>query len=628
MASSLPCASVSQLLYRRRMCRASGSIPCASNMVHCSISPDEPEQRPDSAPTWRLLLASSFVTAASLFVPLTATANTSSGTSSTVGTASRKGRTIVSIPVPATDPTLENLSSVSTPLATPTHQPEKEKTSVEKFKKSDEAEKVTPPRVKANAFVRHAAATVGPCVVRIDVDFDESDYGQQYALTTNQENARNDESLDRKRVPVSRNNNIETKTKNAKKNASHGQGCGLVFDSTEGLVVTNAHVIKNRDAVRVTFTDGRSCVGEVVGVDALTDIALVKVHTQDAGLLSNSDGSTPPHPNTPPLPPSPLLGDSDTLEVGDWVTAVGNPFGLDNTVTLGIVSNLKRTSAELGIPNRRVAFLQTDCAINPGNSGGPLVNEFGEVVAMNTAIRADASGIGFAIPINEVKKVIDVLVTGKNVHHPHVGVRMINIGSGEDDRNLDGKESSSNGKKGFELFRGMRKNSEGTGTDKGSSTNTNRGVLIVEVFPNSPAHKAGVKPGDVCVEMDGFVVSAASEIRDAVENSHGATLNLTVLRNGRRVEVNMCAVDCATGAGVPAGEEEGRHGDTGDGTSVNENESSTSSTEPSIFSEPKEEHWDGVVQERAELHGRAEHAQSMKNDQQNEDVGRAPTSNA
>ena len=127
------------------------------------------------------------------------------------------------------------------------------------------------------------------------------------------------------------------------------------------------------------------------------------------------------------IPEAPTLGDSSTLEVGDWVIALGNPFGLDNTITLGIVSNLRRTSAELGIPDRRVDFVQTDCAINPGNSGGPLMNEFGEVIAMNTAVRADAEGIGFAIPINDVRKVVEQLAEGRRVPHPRLGVQMVTL---------------------------------------------------------------------------------------------------------------------------------------------------------------------------------------------------------
>lgn len=237
----------------------------------------------------------------------------------------------------------------------------------------------TPPhrrqRKKMNAFVREAAERVGPCVVRIDVDFGGGRGGGGGAWR------------------------------------GHGQGCGLVFDSDAGLVITNAHVVEGKGRVVVTFTDGRVYGGCVIGSDALTDIALVRIEPR------------PDHT----LPRVPPVGDSSTLEVGDWVIALGNPFGLDNTITLGIVSNLHRTSAELGIPDRRVDFLQTDCAINPGNSGGPLVNEFGEVVAINTAIRADAEGIGFAIPINDVQRVVKLLAAGQRVQHPFIGIQMVTL---------------------------------------------------------------------------------------------------------------------------------------------------------------------------------------------------------
>ena len=172
----------------------------------------------------------------------------------------------------------------------------------------------------------------------------------------------------------------------------------MVIDAIEGYVVTNSHVVKSEENVKVTFIDGNVYDGEVKGVDTLTDIAL---------LIKPRAGHALPWAT---------LGDSDNVEVGDYAIALGNPLGLDNSVTLGIISNVHRTSAELGITDRRVDFVQTDCAINPGNSGGPLVNEFSEVVALNTAIRADAEGIGFAIPINTVKRVVRMLANGEKFH--------------------------------------------------------------------------------------------------------------------------------------------------------------------------------------------------------------------
>lgn len=160
-----------------------------------------------------------------------------------------------------------------------------------------------------------------------------------------------------------------------------GQGSGFIFQS-DGLVLTNAHVVERSDRVTVGLQNGRRVEGRVVGLDRLTDLALVRL---------NGGGPWPVAP----------LGNSDSLQVGDWAIAVGNPFGLDNTVTLGIVSSLNRNATKLGITDKRLDLIQTDAAINPGNSGGPLLNADGEVVGINTLVRSGpGAGLGFAIPIN------------------------------------------------------------------------------------------------------------------------------------------------------------------------------------------------------------------------------------
>ncbi len=150
-----------------------------------------------------------------------------------------------------------------------------------------------------------------------------------------------------------------------------GQGSGFIIDS-QGIILTNAHVVKDADNVTVKLRDGRTFTGEVKGVDEPSDLAVVKIKGKD-------------------LPVAPL-GDSSQIQVGEWAIAVGNPLGLDNTVTLGIISTLNRSSAQAGIPDMRLDFIQTDTAINPGNSGGPLLNDRGEVIGINTAIRAGAEG--------------------------------------------------------------------------------------------------------------------------------------------------------------------------------------------------------------------------------------------
>ena len=185
-----------------------------------------------------------------------------------------------------------------------------------------------------------------------------------------------------------------------------GQGSGFIIDRG-GVILTNAHVIDGADKVTVTLKDGRVFEGKVRGVDEVTDMAVVKINGENLPVVA--------------------LGSSDQVQVGDWAIAVGNPLGLDNTVTLGIISTLKRSSAQVGIPNKRLDFIQTDAAINPGNSGGPLVNAQGEVIGINTAIRADAMGIGFAIPIDKAKAIKDQLARGEKITHPYLGVQMTTL---------------------------------------------------------------------------------------------------------------------------------------------------------------------------------------------------------
>ena len=185
-----------------------------------------------------------------------------------------------------------------------------------------------------------------------------------------------------------------------------GQGSGVVIDD-QGLVLTNAHVVERVDAVSVTLADGDQHDGSVVGTDPVTDLALVRL-----------DGGT--RPEAAPL------GDSDALEVGDWAIALGTPYGLERTVTLGIVSSLHRNISSLGFSDKRLDLIQTDAAINPGNSGGPLVNGRGEVIGINTLVRSGpGAGLGFAIPINLARHVSEQLLTSGEVVHPYLGVQLV-----------------------------------------------------------------------------------------------------------------------------------------------------------------------------------------------------------
>ena len=165
-----------------------------------------------------------------------------------------------------------------------------------------------------------------------------------------------------------------------------------------------AHVVEGADTLQVELTDGRSVEAKVVGKDSLTDLAVVRL-----------EGKGPW--------PIAALGDSDQLKVGDWAIAVGNPYGLENTVTMGIISNLNRNVAQLGISGKRLDLIQTDAAINPGNSGGPLLNAEGEVIGINTLVRSGpGAGLGFAIPINRARSIAKQLVNTGRASHPVIGV--------------------------------------------------------------------------------------------------------------------------------------------------------------------------------------------------------------
>jgi len=275
-----------------------------------------------------------------------------------------------------------------------------------------------------------------------------------------------------------------------------GQGSGFIIDKN-GVILTNAHVVDRADKVTVTLKDGRTFAGKVQGVDEVTDLAVVKID-----------------PKGKILPVAPL-GDSSSVQVGDWAIAVGNPLGLDNTVTLGIVSTLKRPSVEVGVPDKRLDFIQTDAAINPGNSGGPLLNSSGEVIGINTAIRAGAMGIGFAIPINKAKQISSQLAQGKTVDHPYIGIQMVTLTP------QLAKENNSD------------PNSPITVPEVS-------GVLVTSILPNTPAAQSGLRRGDVIVEIDGQPVTNATILQNVVESSQlGQTLQLLVRRGEQTQKISI-----------------------------------------------------------------------------------------
>jgi Do/DeqQ family serine protease len=268
-----------------------------------------------------------------------------------------------------------------------------------------------------------------------------------------------------------------------------GLGSGFILDKS-GVILTNAHVVDKADKVTVRLKDGRTFEGKVKGIDEVTDLAVVKI---DAGK---------------DLPVAPL-GSSDHVEVGDWAIAVGNPLGFDNTVTLGIVSTLKRSSAQVGISDKRLDFIQTDAAINPGNSGGPLLNGLGEVIGINTAIRADAMGIGFAIPIDKAKTIASQLQLNGKVAHPYLGVQMVTLTPELAKQNNNDPNS---------MF----------------AIPEVKGVLVMRVVPNSPAATAGIRRGDVILQIENKAITSAEQLQGVVEESTlGQALQVKIQRGNQ-----------------------------------------------------------------------------------------------
>jgi len=263
-----------------------------------------------------------------------------------------------------------------------------------------------------------------------------------------------------------------------------GTGSGVIVDK-EGLIVTNNHVVGDAKEVEVRLSDKSKFIGQVIGRDPDTDIAIVKI--------------TP----TGELPTVPF-GDSSKVRVGQWVMAVGNPFSLDRTVTLGVVSGLERDAVRL---SRYEAFIQTDASINPGNSGGPLFNIKGEVIGINTAIINYAQGIGFAIPSNMVQQVTGQLRVRGKVTRGWLGV-----GIQEVTAELAGKF-------------GIKEND---------------GVLVNDVFENEPAARAGLKPGDIIAKVDGRRVETPAGLSRAVAGlTPGTKIELDVIRGGERRTITV-----------------------------------------------------------------------------------------
>lgn len=272
-----------------------------------------------------------------------------------------------------------------------------------------------------------------------------------------------------------------------------GTGSGLIL-SAQGQLITNAHVVEGADVVDITLRDGRTFEGVVLGRDRVTDIAVVKIEAQGLPVVQ--------------------MGGAEALVPGQWAIAIGNPLGLDNTVTAGIISATGRSSAQVGIPDKRVRFIQTDAAINPGNSGGPLLNEQGQVIGINTAIRADAQGLGFAIPIETALRVADQLFTSGTAEHPFLGIQMVDLTPAT--KSLLQQQQ-------FPI-----------------ADSLNEGVIITGIVRNSPAEKSQLQPGDIILSVDGIPVQKATEVQELVEQSRvGQLLVLTVSRGGQKIEISI-----------------------------------------------------------------------------------------
>ncbi len=274
-------------------------------------------------------------------------------------------------------------------------------------------------------------------------------------------------------------NNFQVKRK------VHALGSGFII-SKNGYILTNYHVIKRATVIRVTLLKNQEVyTAKVVGVDPKADIALIKINPKE------------------PLPTL-QLGSSDSMDVGDWVVAVGNPFGLSGTVTAGIISAKGRVIGEGPYDH----FLQTDAAINPGNSGGPLLNLKCKVIGINTAIVAGGQGIGFAIPIDMVKAELPYLMKGEKVKRGYLGIMVQNLTpEAARDMNLKGVEG---------------------------------GAIVSQVFKNGPAYKAGLRPGDIIVSVNGKKIRSSSDLPYMIFTMRpGSRVRLGIIRNGKPMAIEV-----------------------------------------------------------------------------------------
>ena len=330
---------------------------------------------------------------------------------------------------------------------------------------------------QAHSFVANVASKVSPSVVRIDIEREiQTDEFESDLLD-----------------PLLRDllGDLGTFPKKER-----GQGSGVIIDSS-GLVLTNAHVVERVDSVIITLQNGIQVDGTVLGTDQITDLALVKIK-ESPGLESAK------------------LGDSEDIQVGDWAIALGTPYGLESTVTLGIVSSLHRDINTLGFSDKRLDLIQTDAAINPGNSGGPLINANGEVIGINTLVRSGpGAGLGFAIPINLASKVTNQLLSNGEVVHPYLGAQLVLL----NERIAKEHNQDPNAL----IFLPERS-----------------GALVQSVIPQSPAEEGGLRRGDLVINAEGNAIKDPKSLLIQVENAQiGKPFELEVLRNNKEINLSI-----------------------------------------------------------------------------------------